>query len=162
MNLFDNKLNKIGGIIRGESSNYTNQIGTVDESLIKANDGIVDTDENKVVAKVDYGEIESLFGTHKFSFLEPKIGPHPDFEYLAHDKYLNHYAVSMFVDIKGSTFLSNKYSLLQIRQIKDTILTLAIEVCSFFGGHIHRLQGDGIFVYFVRSEMNPKIGRAHV
>lgn len=156
MGLFDKKLEKIESIINDGNSHYRMFSKQINESLEKGLEGIVNTEENKVVAKVDYGEIESLFGTHKFSFLEPKIGPHPDFSHLSHDQYLNHYAVSMFVDIKGSTFLSNKYSLLQIRQIKDTILTLAIEVCSFFGGHIHRLQGDGIFVYFVRSEMNPK------
>lgn len=153
MDLFKNKLDRIDSIIKGERRERIN-FSSQNDTLEKSNTEINESKDDKVVAKVNYGEIEKLFGTHKFSFLEPTIGPHPDFSYLEHNQYLNHYAVSVFIDIKGSTYLSNKYDLLQIRQIKDTILTLAIEVCSFFGGHIHRLQGDGIFVYFVRSEMH--------
>lgn len=156
MDLFKSKLDQIDTIIKGQVDGTQQRIMLSENSIQKGTEAMKVTNDEKVVAKVNYDEIESLFGTHRFSFLEPKIGPHPDFKHIDHNQYLNHYAVSMFVDIKGSTFLSNKYSLLQIRQIKDTILTLAIEVCSFFGGHIHRIQGDGIFVYFVRSEMNPK------
>jgi len=43
-----------------------------------------------------------------------------------------------------------KYSLLEVRLIKDSLLTLAIQVSNQFGGHVHRLQGDGIFLQFVR------------
>lgn len=155
MDLFKNKLDRIDSILKGEQSEaFSNYSGADSNRIEKGYSEINESKDDKVVAKVNYGEIEQLFGTHRFSFLEPTIGPHPDFKHLNHHEYLNHYAVSVFIDIKGSTFLSNKYDLLQIRQIKDTILTLAIEVCSFFGGHIHRLQGDGIFVYFVRSEMN--------
>jgi class 3 adenylate cyclase len=153
MDLFKNRLDQIGSIIKGERSGRVSLSAHL-EDFKKAKSEINDSKDDKVVAKVNYSEIEKLFGTHKFSFLEPTIGPHPDFKHMKHNDYLNHYAVSVFIDIKGSTYLSNKYDLLQIRQIKDTILTLAIEVCSFFGGHIHRLQGDGIFVYFVRSEMH--------
>jgi class 3 adenylate cyclase len=153
MDLFKNRLDQIGSIIKGERSGRVSLSAQL-EDFKKAKSEINESKDDKVVAKVNYSEIEKLFGTHKFSFLEPTIGPHPDFKHMKHNDCLNHYAVSVFIDIKGSTYLSNKYDLLQIRQIKDTILTLAIEVCSFFGGHIHRLQGDGIFVYFVRSEMH--------
>lgn len=159
MKIFENSLNNIDSIINKtnqrykpfDTKTYSNRI--VNESLTKAETGIIPLDQNKVIAKADYTELQNLFGTHKFSFAEPFIGPHPDFGHLGHDQYLNHYAVSMFLDIKGSTQLTKNYDLLQIRQIKDTILTLAIQVCSFFGGHIQRLQGDGIFVYFVRKDM---------
>lgn len=153
MDLFKNRLDQIESIIKGARRERVN-FSAQENRLIKSNVEINESKNDKVVAKVNYNELEKLFGTHKFSFLDPTIGPHPDFSHLKHNEYLNHYAVSVFIDIKGSTYLSNKYNLLQIRQIKDTILTLAIEVCSFFGGHIHRLQGDGVFVYFVRSEMH--------
>ncbi len=160
MKLFENKLNQIDEILRGNDTFYksfeSNSQQQLNKALSDSTTGIEVSKEDKVVAKVNYDDLQSLFGTHRFSFIEPKIGPHPDFQHIQHNQYLSHYAVSMFVDIKGSTKLINKYSLLQIRQIKDTILTLAIEVCSFFGGHIQRLQGDGVFVYFVRAEMNPK------
>lgn len=39
--------------------------------------------------------------------------------------------------------------------IKDTLLTLCINVVSHFGGHVHRLQGDAAFVQFVRKDSNP-------
>jgi len=158
MKLFQNSLSDIDSIIKNKRQSYSRYdnlagIKNLDENLSKGQDGIIITGQDKVIAKADYTELQGLFGIHKFSFSDPFIGPHPDFKHLEHDQYMNHYAVSMFLDIKGSTELSKRYDLLQIRQIKDTILTLAIQVCSFFGGHIQRLQGDGIFIYFVRTSL---------
>lgn len=162
MELFKSRLDGIDNILQGKYpktySHFSGDIkkGLTTESAQKGLTGITDSTDTKVSTKVNFEELETLYGTHRFSFSQPQIGPHPDFAHLGHQDYLNHYAVSMFIDIKGSTFLANKYDLLKVRLIKDTILTLAIEVCSFFGGHIQRLQGDGVFVYFVRSQMNPK------
>lgn len=160
MELFQSSLSNIDSIINKSQSKYSlyesiSGVQNLEKSVSSKGDhGIVHVEESKVLAKADYSELQKLFGIHKFSFAEHFIGPHPDFSHLQHNQYLNHYAVSMFLDIKGSTLLSKKYDLLQIRQIKDTILTLSIQVCSFFGGHIQRLQGDGIFVYFVRNELH--------
>jgi adenylate cyclase len=165
MELFENYIDDIDKIInRKNISSYKKYSydPTVLKSLnerrnfSKAQDtGISQRDNsNKTLVKFDYSSMSNLFGIHKFSVSEPTIGNHPDFSHLSHSDYENHYAVSMFLDIKGSTELSKKYDLLQIRLIKDTILTLAIHVCSFFGGHIQRLQGDGVFVYFVRREQH--------
>ncbi|MCF8277001.1 MAG: hypothetical protein K9J17_09715 [Flavobacteriales bacterium] len=162
MDLFKSRLDGINNIIQGNYPKSYSQYdinlsrSVVSEGIQKGMTGIAGSSDTKVSTKVNYEELETLYGTHRFSFSEPHIGPHPDFAHLGHNDYLNHYAVSMFIDIKGSTFLSNKYDLLRVRLIKDTILTLAIEVCSFFGGHIQRLQGDGVFVYFVRSEMDSR------
>lgn len=157
MKLFDNTLNDLDSIVNKRTAAYQKYdplVKALNETKAMSATGLAVAKDDKVLAKVNYSEIQSLFGVHKFSFMEPKIGPHPDFAHLQHNQYLNHYAVSMFLDIKGSTKLSKKYDLLQIRQIKDTILSLAIQACSFFGGHIQRLQGDGIFVYFVRKDMH--------
>lgn len=110
--------------------------------------------KNKVLIDFDKTQLESLFGYNDSSFNEPTIGTHPDFEEITHHQYENHYCVSLFLDIKGSTRLNSKYNLREIRKIKDTILTLAIHVSNHFGGHVQRLQGDGIFIQFVRRQLS--------
>lgn len=76
------------------------------------------------------------------------IGPHPDFTYLDYNQSENHYIVSVFVDIKGSTVLATKLPLDEVRFIKNGILVSAIDIFQAFDGHIHRLQGDAIFAFF--------------
>jgi class 3 adenylate cyclase len=101
-------------------------------------------------------ELEALFGKNPLAFAQASIGPHPDFAgQINAGEFCYHHCVSMFVDIKGSTRLSTKYSPLEIRRIKDTVLTACIHVASFFGGHVHRLQGDAAFMQFVRAGHNP-------
>lgn len=111
--------------------------------------------DSKTILEFDSNQLQKYFGPNKYSFNTVKIGNHPDFENLEHNQTLNHHCVSMFVDIKGSTRLALKYSLEEVRLIKDTLLTLCINVVSHFGGHVHRLQGDAVFVQFVRKNSNP-------
>ncbi|MFA5970780.1 MAG: hypothetical protein WC780_00405 [Lentimicrobiaceae bacterium] len=108
----------------------------------------------KSLFKYDRSFIENYFGKNHHSFDLISIGAHPDFAGLEESCYINHHCVSVFVDIKGSTRLIEKYSLLEVRLIKDSLLTLAIHVANQFGGHVHRLQGDGIFLQFVRRNQN--------
>lgn len=108
----------------------------------------------KVLFNYDKEFLEDKFGINPHSFPNITIGPHPDFKELADTNYFNHHCVSVFVDIKGSTSLIEKYSLLEVRLIKDSLLTLSIQVANQFGGHVHRLQGDGIFLQFVRRDKN--------
>ncbi|MBL7800305.1 MAG: hypothetical protein JNL95_06220 [Chitinophagales bacterium] len=108
----------------------------------------------KVLFSYDKRFLEDKFGINPHSFTSIAIGPHPDFKELADTNYINHHCVSVFVDIKGSTRLIEKYTLLEVRLIKDSLLTLAIQVANQFGGHVHRLQGDGIFLQFVRRNKN--------
>lgn len=76
-------------------------------------------------------------------------GLHPDFSHLKENgENENHYIVSMFIDIKGSTNLFKKYDPLTVMIISNTIQKAAIHTCLTFGGYVHRLQGDGLFVYF--------------
>ncbi|WP_396196115.1 hypothetical protein [Flavobacterium sp.] len=109
----------------------------------------------KVLFSYDKEVLTKHFGENKDSFENITIGPHPDFNELTNMDYLNHHCVSVFIDIKGSTKLIEKYSLLEVRLIKDSLLTLAIEVSNQFGGHVQRLQGDGIFLQFVRKGVIP-------
>lgn len=78
-----------------------------------------------------------------------KLGLHPDFAHLKTSAGIEkHYIVSMFVDIKGSTNLFCKYTPETVLVITNTIQRAAIHTCLVLGGYIHRLQGDGLFVYF--------------
>jgi adenylate cyclase len=163
MKLFGNYLDGIKSIVDDSDSlqvrsfsNYTDQDINLpryfkkglNESLSLSRKANVD---NKVLINFESDQLTTLFGINEHSFHKISIGNHPDFSDLQHSEYENHFCVSMFMDIKGSTRLIEKFSLLQIRKIKDTVLTLAINVATHFGGHIHRLQGDAIFVQFVRK-----------
>jgi len=78
-----------------------------------------------------------------------KLGQHPDFVSIkGTDEILYHYIVSVFIDIQGSTNLHKKYDLEDIFRITNTIQSAAIHTCIALGGHIQRLQGDGVFAYF--------------
>ncbi|MDJ1498796.1 hypothetical protein QNI19_38055 [Cytophagaceae bacterium DM2B3-1] len=84
--------------------------------------------------------------------VDQKLGLHPDFAHLKYsDQIENHFIVSMFVDIKGSTNLFRKYTPETVLIISNTIQRAAIHTFLLFGGYIHRLQGDGLFVYFGRK-----------
>lgn len=80
---------------------------------------------------------------------DQKLGLHPHFAHLKHTENIEkHYIVSAFIDIKGSTNLFAKYDPETVLIITNTIQRAAIHTCLIFGGYIHRLQGDGLFVYF--------------
>jgi adenylate cyclase len=81
----------------------------------------------------------------------PQLGDHPDFTNLRNlpiGQFEKHYIASMFIDVKGSTNLNRKYSQEQIYYIIQSIVLAATHTCSLFGGHIQRLQYDGVFIYF--------------
>lgn len=87
-----------------------------------------------------------------------RLGAHPDFEHLKGSNATeNHYIVSMFIDIKGSTNLFKKYDGETVMNISNTIQRAAIHTCLVFGGYIHRLQGDGLFVYFGGKNVGSKL-----
>jgi len=108
----------------------------------------------KVIFSYDRSFLAKYFGENPDSFDTITIGPHPEFTDISFDSTLYHHCVSAFIDIKGSTRLIEKYTLEEVRMIKDSMLTLAIHVANQFGGHVHRLQGDGIFLQFVRRGKN--------
>ena len=80
---------------------------------------------------------------------EQQLGLHPDFEYLKNTNTTEeHYIVSAFIDIKGSTNLFKKFDKETVFLLTNAIQRAGIHTALIFGGYIHRLQGDGIFVYF--------------
>ncbi|MGH2649502.1 MAG: adenylate/guanylate cyclase domain-containing protein, partial [Ginsengibacter sp.] len=77
------------------------------------------------------------------------IGLHPDFKHLKGTNETEyHYIVSIFIDIHGSTNLFKKYDLEDNFSITNTIQSAAIHTVLALGGHVQRLQGDGVFAYF--------------
>lgn len=123
---------------------------------------------NRVVAQVpqpirggntvidfDTSQLTALFGANPMRLPTIEIGAHPDFRALKQGQMLYHHCVSMFVDIKGSTRLINKLDLPTIRRVKNTLLSACGHVANFFGGHVHRLQGDAAFLQFVRADTHP-------
>ena len=90
---------------------------------------------------------------------DQKVGHHPDFVHLKGTKNREyHNIVSVFIDVKGSTNLYKKYDSDTVFIITDAIQLLGITLCKIFGGFIHRLQGDGLFVYFGGKGVDKKSG----
>lgn len=86
---------------------------------------------------------------------EEKLGSHPSFSHLKNsDKSEYHYIVSMFIDVRNSTGLFKKYEPDVVANICRTIQLAAIHTCWYFDGYIHRLQGDGLMVYFGGKRIN--------
>lgn len=78
-----------------------------------------------------------------------ELGLHPSFQHLKDTNDTEeHYIVSAFIDIKGSTNLFKKFDKETVFLITNAILKAGIHTALIFGGYVHRLQGDGMFVYF--------------
>lgn len=95
-------------------------------------------------------------------FREQQVGNHPHFKHLKHTNNTeNHYIISVFIDIKGSSSLFRNYDNETIFIITNTIQLAAISVCSLFGGFIQRLEGDGLFVYFGGKGIEQSLANIH-
>ncbi|MDP1814028.1 MAG: adenylate/guanylate cyclase domain-containing protein [Leadbetterella sp.] len=80
---------------------------------------------------------------------DEKLGAHPSFSHLKNTNGSEyHYIASMFVDVRNSTGLFKKYDPDVVANICRTIQLATIHTCWYFDGYIHRLQGDGLMVYF--------------
>jgi class 3 adenylate cyclase len=78
-----------------------------------------------------------------------QLGLHPSFAHLKKtDNVEEHYIVSVFIDIKGSTNLFKKFNKETNFLITNAIIKAGIHTALIFGGYVHRLQGDGMFLYF--------------
>lgn len=130
----DNLVKSIGSLSDvGPSQNLT-------ESILN--------EERYLEPKTELHTLASLLGITDVK--KPFKGDHPDFAHLRNAPGTRdyHYIVSVFIDVKGSTKFHTKYSLDQIAVIIQTIVAAATHTISLFGGHIQRLQYDGVFCYF--------------
>jgi adenylate cyclase len=149
--IYDNYINRIrnvvaenkerNGLING-SSNLSGMSG-----IPKSKSGLLK--EQKAFASKLQLNAEPLRLIVPSTIEDARIGLHPDFKHLKGTNNMEyHYIVSVFIDIKGSTNLHNEYDLEEVYVITNTIQSAAIHTCLSLGGHIQRLQGDGVFAYF--------------
>lgn len=88
---------------------------------------------------------------------DQQLGLHPNFRELKYNgKTEEHYIVSVFVDIKGSTNLFKRFDKETIHVIVEAILKAGIHTALIFEGYVHRLQGDGMFLYFGGKNLDKK------
>lgn len=135
------KQEKKGNLSKGLGSVRLNESFSVAPTMIWQ-------DKNKNEA--NFRSLNALNSVRGFTVkYEEKLGSHPSFSHLKNsDKSEYHYIVSMFIDVKNSTGLFKKYEPDVVANICRTIQLAAIHTCWYFDGYIHRLQGDGLMVYF--------------
>lgn len=150
MNIYDNYLSTIREAIDRDkkSKSFSKGLSGFERPLTEGVDtrGFFDK-------KIDMTPLPSFLNLVNTAGLKAnvnqKLGEHPDFKHLKETNQTEkHYIVSVFIDIKGSTNLFREYDLETITVITNTIQRAAIHTCVALGGYIHRLQGDGVFVYF--------------
>lgn len=98
--------------------------------------------------RVLQGVFRPAFG--KSGFVEPKIGHHPDFVHLQDTPDITESwpIVTLFLDMVNSTRLGIIYKPEEVFRIKNAILRAAIDIATSFDGHVHRIMGDAIMVFF--------------
>lgn len=141
INNIQNVINKPTGLgyIHERTSNFSGADGDFEKSLLS---------ESRVLEpKTGMEQLAKLMNIKEVK--APFMGDHPDFKHLrTTNKADYHYITSMFIDVKNSTNFHRKYDLDQIAMIIQTIVTAATHTCALFGGHIQRMQYDGVFAYF--------------
>ncbi|MBY0315397.1 MAG: adenylate/guanylate cyclase domain-containing protein [Bdellovibrionales bacterium] len=95
-------------------------------------------------------KLRQLIGRNTAPF-STKIGTHPDYEYLKRGQDTKGPITSIFIDIKGSTQLWEKFPYETAFFMQNAIVQSAIYVIQAFDGHVVRIHGDGIFAVFGRK-----------
>lgn len=139
--------------ILGEVKNYPH-IGDLHErDMIRSiNESLVQLD----LQKTPLQSIADLFGIR--SYRGPVLAPHPDFAYLKQSETSTeeHYIVSVFVDVKGSTGMFKRLTKEQVHGIVNIVVRAATHTFTLFGGFTQRIMFDGIFFYFGGKSMSQK------
>jgi class 3 adenylate cyclase len=113
------------------------------------------TEQRNFSSKAHFETIDLMTVVTETSLGRSVLGIHPQFAHLkGTDRTENHWIVSVFIDIKGSTNLFKDYDLEEIYMITNTIQAAEIDTVIALGGHIQRLQGDGVLAYFGGRDMN--------
>lgn len=95
-------------------------------------------------------KLRTLIGKHGAPF-STAVGTHPNFAHLRNGQQAYTSTTSLFLDIKGSTQLFDKYPVEQACKMQDAIIQSAIYLIQAFDGHVVRIPGDGIFAVFGRD-----------
>ncbi|HBS1483816.1 adenylate/guanylate cyclase domain-containing protein [Klebsiella pneumoniae] len=123
------------------------------------NDAVSMESIQESVVNQHYGVKEIVrrkFGKH--GKLMPTFGCHPDFSNMKEGELRNGYAITMFMDIIGSTKLGVIFTPDIVFRIKNDIIRCTIETVNSFDGHVHRIMGDAVMAFF-RSDINTQEGR---
>ncbi|WP_343552655.1 adenylate/guanylate cyclase domain-containing protein [Pantoea sp.] len=100
--------------------------------------------------------VRNKFGKH--GLMQQSFGCHPDFDEIDGKSELRYgYAITLFMDIIGSTKLGVTYTPLEVFEIKNDIIRCAIETIDSFDGHVHRIMGDAVMAFF-RSDRKQNDG----
>jgi len=149
--IFDNYVSAFNEILDKKLQNINESVSYRASSFSNIIEKSIGTENNQLPATPS--QLQKLFGVAKGYRKNVSIGNHTDFIYIGKSGKEYHHCVSMFIDIKGSTNLALKYSLDEVRLMKDLVLSLCIKTATTFGGHIQRLQGDGLFIQFVGKDI---------
>lgn len=154
MNIYKDYMDLIKEAVDSDSSQYLNK-GLGSPSRKRSIEQF-----QKLFSKISESTISPSLEAFSTSLGKPinfnqQLGLHPSFALLKNtNKTEEHYIVSAFFDIKGSTNLFKKFNKETVFLITNAILKAGIHTALIFGGYIHRLQGDGIFVYFGNKSIN--------
>jgi hypothetical protein len=79
----------------------------------------------------------------------PPLGCHPDFSHLIGTlESEEHWIISGFIDVKKSTHLFNRFTKETVAVITESIVKASMYAVLICDGYTHRIQGDGLMVYF--------------
>ena len=148
--LYCDYVNTISDILDKKSNQRSFSADSRSEKGIVLNEAA----ESQNLPAVKSSQLPVLFGAPVGYKSVATIGTHPNFGDMKFGEKRYQYCVSMFIDIKGSTNLSLSYSLEEVRMMKDAILSLCIQTVTVFGGHIQRLQGDGLYAQFTDRQIH--------
>lgn len=136
--------------LSGIYKSYLNPVRRMDEmASFSSWDGrSIEAASHDIVPQYSLQKIfRPLFG--KGPAVKPSIGGHPDFDHLAGTKRQEKSPiVTLFMDIESSTRLGILYSPEDVQRIKNAFICIAIEIAKTFDGHIHRIMGDAVMVFF--------------
>lgn len=150
MNLYGDYLKRIQEVTRNQSpsvieKSYQDRYSSNRYSDYQDSQSLIQKTE--ITPQISLRPMADLLGIKEIN--PPKCGDHPDFTYLrSFNGTEYHNIVSVFIDVKKSTNLFRNYSHEQIHFIIQTISLASTHTCALLGGHIHRMQYDGVFVYF--------------
>lgn len=148
MKIYDDYLQIIKDAVESDASNHISK-GLGSPIYNRTNEQF-----RAILNRIDQKEITpkmKLFseGLGRSIDYHQQLGLHPSFSHLKNTNDVEeHYIVSVFIDIKGSTNLFKKFDKETNFLITNTIIKAGIHTALIFGGYVHRLQGDGMFLYF--------------
>lgn len=150
MNLFENYKKVIQKAVENDPTK-ANKIYGLSEPVLKSNREFLKSLRNELPGRELSPEMKLFakqMGVSETFDYQP-LGSHPDFAHLkGTDLVEEHWIISGFIDVKKSTQLFNNFTKATVRLITESIIRASIFAVNLCGGYVHRIQGDGLMVYF--------------